>query len=102
MPTRSVSCSLAAAHVYVQVLKIKLDKVAIICVGVLAQRAEEVLRGDHLPLVPYVIVAQEVEEVLVTDPLPQPAHEARRLPVRVHRSEEHTSELQSRPHLVCR
>src|SRR3989442_6655736 len=36
------------------------------------------------------------------EPRPQPGRRGRRMAVAAVRSEEHTSELQSRPHLVCR
>src|SRR3989449_8594622 len=72
---------------------------------------------DALPILresspPPDISGREPDEIHDVQPLPPragrygeppgPARSARRLPPPVRRSEEHTSELQSRLHLVCR
>src|SRR3712207_7579918 len=67
----------------------------------------EVAAADPLlPLVPFPIqpcpLALEPQVALVVAPHPRPVPHRRALAVETARSEEHTSELQSRQYLVCR
>src|SRR3989442_12716889 len=57
-------------------------------------RLRELLQGCNAPL-----LAQLADEL---DSCPQVVELIGKALARAHRSEEHTSELQSRPHLVCR
>src|SRR3989442_3321201 len=54
-------------------------------------------RGEPLQQPPHFVVRGLLEPQVVA-----PYRAKRRRRVQAHRSEEHTSELQSRPHLVCR